>query len=415
MTTDWNRDPWARGSYSALPPGSTGVERTVIAEAVIGDRIAFAGEYADDLYPATVQGALRSGRAAADRILARGHGRVIVVGAGMAGIAAAAALRDAGVDVVVLEARDRIGGRIESDGRWGVPIELGAAWVHAVEGNPLVPLADRAGVGLVPFDYDAAVYRDQATGAVSPEAGARYAELGQLLGALGARPADPALSVGAWLAERGWVDDRFGAWATATAVDQDYALGPDRLGSNALYEGGEWIGGDAVVAGRYAAIVDLLAEGLEVRRETAVEAVTLAGTTVTVETTTGRTERAPAAVVAVPLQVLKDEALRVDPLPTAVRRAQRALVTGLFEKVILRYDERWWGEESVLGVVPPGRRLGDRRWTAFYDLQPAAGIPALVAFAGGAAAAERPRSAEARIAEAEQRLNAAFGRESSDA
>jgi polyamine oxidase len=408
LVTAWDHDPWARGSYSALPPGSTGAERTVIAESVIGDRIAFAGEYADELYPATVQGALRSGRGAAERILARGHGRVIVIGAGMAGIAAAAALRDAGTDVVVLEARDRIGGRIESDDRWGVPIELGAAWVHAVEGNALVPLADRAGVGLVPFDYDDAVYRDGETGAPSPEAAARHAELESLLGALGARPADPALSVGAWLAERGWEEDRIGAWATATVIDQDYAVGPDRLGSNALYEGGEWVGGDALVAGRYAAIVDLLAEGVEIYRGTPVESVTLTGSTVTVVTTSGSFERAPAAIVAVPLQILKDEILRINPLPSDVRRAQRSLITGLFEKVILRYDERWWGDESVLGVVPSGRGLEARRWTAFYDLQPTTGIPALATFAGGEAAA-RPQSGSARVAEAEQRLASAFG------
>ena len=51
---------------------------------------------------------------------------VIVVGAGLAGLSAAGALLEGGCDVTVLEARDRIGGRVFPDGMTaGVPVELG--------------------------------------------------------------------------------------------------------------------------------------------------------------------------------------------------------------------------------------------------------------------------------------------------
>lgn len=72
--------------------------------------------------------------------------RVIVVGAGMAGIRAANVLHRYGVEVVVLEARaDRIGGRMftkhrqQPDGRI-IPREIGAAWMHETANNPMVPL-----------------------------------------------------------------------------------------------------------------------------------------------------------------------------------------------------------------------------------------------------------------------------------
>ena len=57
---------------------------------------------------------------------------VVIIGAGAAGLAAAKTLSSAGLDVCVLEARDRIGGRIHThhDPAIDVPIELGAEFVH---------------------------------------------------------------------------------------------------------------------------------------------------------------------------------------------------------------------------------------------------------------------------------------------
>ena len=94
----WDTDPWSRGSYSALPVGTAASARYVLAEAMIGGRVALAGEYTAPDFPATVHGALNSGRRAAAQIIeAVGTGgRVVVVGAGIAGLAAAQELRAAG-------------------------------------------------------------------------------------------------------------------------------------------------------------------------------------------------------------------------------------------------------------------------------------------------------------------------------
>lgn len=75
---------------------------------------------------------------------------MIVIGAGVAGLAAAATLADAGVDAVVLEARDRIGGRIHTHHETGfeAPIELGAEFVHGMV-QPTLAMAAAAGLTLV--------------------------------------------------------------------------------------------------------------------------------------------------------------------------------------------------------------------------------------------------------------------------
>src|SRR5713226_8822115 len=72
---------------------------------------------------------------------------VIIVGAGLSGLAAAKELIHLGHSVLILEANDRIGGRgyVGLIGDEKVPIDYGGAWIHAVSSNPLTPLVDALG------------------------------------------------------------------------------------------------------------------------------------------------------------------------------------------------------------------------------------------------------------------------------
>ncbi|SHG66709.1 Monoamine oxidase [Cognatiyoonia sediminum] len=84
--------------------------------------------------------------------------RVIVIGGGSAGMTAAARLIDAGVDVVLLEASDVLGGRMARDTTLAdFPIDLGAEWIH----NDPEVLGDILGLGWTLTDVETIVYRPQ--------------------------------------------------------------------------------------------------------------------------------------------------------------------------------------------------------------------------------------------------------------
>jgi len=414
LVSRWDAAPWSRGSYSALGKGCSPSVRRVLANALIGGRVVLAGEYASVEFPATANGAYNSGISSARRLLSRANPkRAIVVGAGIAGAAAARTLMDAGVSVTVMEARDRIGGRIFSDTRWGTPVEMGAAWIHGTTGNPLVPQAQAAHLRLLPTDYNDEVIRDTVTGRESGQANAADTRLVGLTDELADLDSPPAVSVASWLGTQGWRPDRFGQWAQAVEVTQEYGLDPSLLSAVALQEGSDPRGGDVLVGGGFSEIPKQLLAGVDVRFATPVLQVSPNGSSVDVRTT-AETLTADAVVVAVPVSVLQSGSPVISGMPAPVRAAMRSLSTGSLEKVVLRYDEQWWGSEQVIGIVgggvpgAPAASLAALRWTEYYSLTDLLGFPALVGFSGGLAARSRPTSDAACVSEATAALAAAF-------
>ena len=78
---------------------------------------------------------------------------VIIVGAGVAGLSAAERLRTSGFDVIVLEAADHTGGRCVTDNQiFSTPFDLGAAWLHCTDVNPLADRAEWSGETLFKED-----------------------------------------------------------------------------------------------------------------------------------------------------------------------------------------------------------------------------------------------------------------------
>ena len=91
---------------------------------------------------------------------------VVVIGAGAAGLTAANELKKAGLSVAVLEARDRVGGRLWTDVIDGAMLEIGGQWVSPDQ-DALIETIDE--LGLETFDR----YREGDSVYIGPDGGAR--------------------------------------------------------------------------------------------------------------------------------------------------------------------------------------------------------------------------------------------------
>jgi polyamine oxidase len=283
-------------------------------------------------------------------------GRVLVVGAGIAGLTVANALTHAGVECLVLEARDRIGGRLHTADLGGLPVDLGGSWIHMPDGNPLTVFARLAGV-----PCESADPVPEMAGFDCGEGRLPAAETTDLLGcyleglpestegllAMLGQDASMAQAIEAFVASGGQPPEqarrvRQMLYAGIEAESADLAERQSlRWMWNELEYGGSYFGD--VPAGGYRRLVDAMVSDVDVRLGRSVTEIEASRDGVRVRTADGSAEEGSHVVVTVPLGVLKRGLPRFSPaLPPDRLAAIERLGFGRFEKVALRFSEPFW-------------------------------------------------------------------------
>jgi monoamine oxidase len=302
--------------------------------------------------------------------------RVCVIGAGFAGLAAAAALAEAGPAPVVLEARDRVGGRVWSRRLAnGAVVELGAEFVEPDHAT-LVATAARLGLAMAPTGM---AYGDRdPRGGLATDRATVLAEVARLGDLLAARPAPAARSVAEVLA--GLPLDLGARQAIAARLQVSTGQPVERLSAAVLgHAGSSFSTAESLrVAGGNQGIALGLAERLggAVHLAAPVEAVAWSEAGVRVAAAGAELE-AEACVLAVPASVIGR--IRIDPpLPAWKAEALARVVYGHAAKLHV----------PLRRVPPPSAVLSvpDHYWTWTANGADGAVQPVVSAFAGSAPA-----------------------------
>ena len=311
------------------------------------------------------------------------HYDVAVIGAGAAGLAAGLELQKTGRSFIVLEARDRIGGRAFTDtATLGLPFDHGAHWLHAAAQNPFTKIADRLG-----FAYKADIDW-------GPDHSTRYGKDGPLpeaaqMEAMGyiETVLDAVHAAGAAGRDVAFSDfmDPQNRWNTLTRqlIGQITSLDPELCSTRdfARYDSD---GGDFPVAMGYGALVARNAAGLPVTLSTPVTRIDWSGPLVRVETQRG-TLTASTIILALPVNVLIAGAVRFDPaLPPDLVEAFHDCPMGVSEKLAILLDRPIDGYGHLYGDVifsDPAKRPFNLHLNPF-------GRPLLVSHMGGSYGAE---------------------------
>jgi monoamine oxidase len=320
-----------------------------------------------------------------------GQGRnVIVIGAGIAGLAAAGRLKAAGFVPIVLEARNRTGGRMWTDRTTlGFACDMGAGWIHGPDGNnPVTALARQANARtFLTSDDSVKVFDGMGMDVTTTQAGtwdARYRT--QLIPALDnlARtlPADVSVMEAIRQVDASYLTNPFMIYPI-TAYGEFDSGGPIEELSAYYWRGDEkFPGKDVILPDGYDAIPTMLANGLDMRLGVTVTGIDTSGTGVRVTTASG-TLSAPFAVCTLPLGVLKKDTVRFTPaLPDLQRGAIDRVRMGYVNKVFCEFDSAFWPTDTqYFGYHAPSKGL----FANWLNYRTFSNINCLVAVASGTA------------------------------
>ncbi|KAL9240975.1 hypothetical protein vseg_015136 [Gypsophila vaccaria] len=327
---------------------------------------------------------------------------VIVIGGGISGVAAARFLVNASFKVLLLESRDRLGGRIQTDYSFGCPVDMGASWLHGVcNENPLAPLIRSLGLRLYRTSGDNSVLYDhdlescslftldgrQVPQQMVIEVGEVFKKILKETEKVREDHSDDmsvlqAISIvldeHPHLRQEGlahevlqWYLCRMEAWFAADA---------DMISVKTWDQEQVLSGGHGLMTQGYYPLIDALSKGIDIRLNHRVTKISSGFDKVKVTVNDCSDFIADAVIITVPIGVLKANMIEFAPkLPDWKMNAISDLGVGNENKIALKFPNVFWPDAELLGMVAPSSFACGY----FLNLHKATGHPVLVYMIAG--------------------------------
>ena len=346
--------------------------------------------------------------------------KILVVGAGISGLGVARDLHDSGYEVTVLEARNKIGGRIDTDRSLGFPIERGANWIHSneLENNRLMSIKEELGLKtyISPLSAYDGIKLFNKNGKVI---NLKKEDLEKIEFRIGlaayiasyTKPSSNLEDVIDFLKRIGLLS--FAPNAVLQAIHQTLELSAAEDSKNmpigVLIEEAEYAesaGSDEEVLGGFDQITDHLSKNLDIKLNTPVTKIDYSFKKIKVFTDK-QVYVADSVVVTVPLGVLQKNLIEFVPeLPKKKKDAISNINLGNVNKVILRFPDKFWGDDKMFFIERENRSA----FSTWFNNEVIVNEPVIYSIISGDYSRElEKKSDEYVIEEAMKPLRAVYG------
>ncbi|CDW91771.1 amine oxidase [Stylonychia lemnae] len=298
--------------------------------------------------------------------------KIIVIGAGVSGLAAAKKLHDEGCDVTVLEGRDRLGGRIFTSQVGDLTIDMGASWIHGIgkgadglkewenKYNPLYQVTlDNKITTLATWQDEGdteSLYFWYKGGETTYDVGTVFKNFENSLEDL-QEEADINTSLKDLYSKYDLtkktskgdakVDQNIKDYTLAYFYGFEYAADADQLSGKYIDNDSYFFGPEHIFPDGYIQIPKALAKNLNVILNQKVTKIDYSKDSVNVITENGKVYEADRVVVTVPLAILKSNMITFTPqLPKSKQDSIEKMGAGLMDKLYLEFEDVFWDEEA---------------------------------------------------------------------
>lgn len=307
---------------------------------------------------------------------------VVVVGAGIAGLAAAQTLYKKGFAVTVLEAQKKVGGRLSTNRDLDISFDEGASWIHGPRRNPITDLAEQAGAKTFltdddnqkAFDKDGKLYTD----AFIDDIEKQYNNALKAVIRAGTKDQSFEMVFDKLYPDR--LNTHIWKYLLSAYLEFDTSADIAHLSSIDFDDDEVFAGEDVIITNGYDTIAEFLAKGLNIQVNKPVNSINYEGKKIKI-TANNEILEADFVVVAVPLGVLKRKIIQFTPvLPVNKHNAIQRLQMGTVNKFLLTWETAFWDTNLQYIAYTPEEK---GKFNYFLNMKKFTSANALMTFAFG--------------------------------
>ena len=292
---------------------------------------------------------------------------VIVIGAGISGLVAASTLVQKGANVIILEAKDYVGGRIKTNRSLGVPFEFGAGWIHGPsKENPIKNLADHSKSSLFVTDDDSCELLNLSGNYIDEKVWNEIEKIWEkiIYDEIDSNTEGSILDAINKYDSNIWSNPNI-RWIFSAYEEFDYGGPVQEISAGLINKMSSFPTADVIFKDGYDKIINLLSKNLQIQTNSIVKSVDYRNTGNIKVSTTSKNYECDYVICSVPLGVLKSKSIKFNPtLPRYKQESIEKVGFGTVTKLALKFTDQFW-EDDVQYYYTVAKETG--RWPVWMN------------------------------------------------